>query len=164
MCEILMGLLAPLISFGFIPLPLAICEPEPPVPAETYAEAENEPEVVAQETLDSPAHDTERSGVREAHVLTGDALAVADCESGDWRADGTAVTGSWSAEGQNPVSSASGAFQFIDSTWEWVTGLPAPASSHSMDVQLEAFEKLWDDRAGMSHWEPSRSCWAGALH
>lgn len=56
-------------------------------------------------------------------------------------------------------SSASGYFQFIDSTWEWVTGLDAPAKHHSFDVQLEAFYTLWDEGRGASHWEPSRYCW-----
>ncbi|MCA1806794.1 MAG: hypothetical protein LC687_02860 [Actinobacteria bacterium] len=96
-------------------------------------------------------------------VLTGDALAVADCESGAYRSDGTAVEGSYTLDAQNPVSSASGAFQFIDGTWEWVTGLPAPASAYDLETQLDAFNKLWDNRNGMSHWAPSKSCWEAKL-
>lgn len=56
-------------------------------------------------------------------------------------------------------SSASGYFQFINSTWEWVTGLDAPAKNYSYAVQLEAFLTLWDEGRGASHWEPSRYCW-----
>lgn len=56
-------------------------------------------------------------------------------------------------------SSASGYFQFIDSTWSWVTGLNPPAKIHSLETQLEAFYELWDEGRGASHWQPSRYCW-----
>lgn len=65
---------------------------------------------------------------------------------------------------ENPVSSASGGFQFVDSTWEWVTGLPSPASRYPADVQDAAFLELWDDGVGASHWAPSRTCWAPMLN
>jgi hypothetical protein len=81
------------------------------------------------------------------HHLDEVALAIRECESGhDYRAE-------------NPVSSASGAWQFIDSTWEWVTGLAPPASAWPREVQDDAFEVLWDDGAGASHWYASRHCW-----
>lgn len=98
-----------------------------------------------------------------AFTLTGAALAVADCESGDILKDGSAAVGSWRAKAENPRSSASGAFQAVTSTWEGVTGLPAPASAYPMDVQLAFFEKLWDGGRGASHWAPSRSCWSKIL-
>lgn len=79
--------------------------------------------------------------------LTGVAARIARCESGG---DPTA---------QNPVSSASGLFQFIDSTWESVTGKPAPASDYSVGEQIAAFETLWAGGAGAGHWAPSRHCW-----
>jgi hypothetical protein len=79
---------------------------------------------------------------------TGIAARVAGCESsGDPRA-------------KNPSSSASGLYQFIDSTWERASGLPAPARAHSAEVQTRVFWKLWNDGAGAGNWAPSRHCWA----
>lgn len=98
-----------------------------------------------------------------------DALAVAACESGPRLADGTAEPGTHRWDADHPISSASGAFQFIDSTWTWTleeAGIP-PLWDRALDappiVQTAAFVHLWDDRAGAQHWAPSRSCWAGAL-
>lgn len=78
--------------------------------------------------------------------LTGIAGRISYCESGGRNSD-------------NPVSSASGYFQFIDSTWSWVTNLPPPAKAYSYEQQKEAFLKLWDEGRGASHWQPSRYCW-----
>lgn len=80
------------------------------------------------------------------------ARRVASCESGDGR-------GAYSLTAENPVSSASGKYQFIKSTWESVTGLPAPASAYPEHVQDAAFEKLWAGGAGWRHWQPSVHCW-----
>lgn len=57
------------------------------------------------------------------------------------------------------TSTASGYFQFLNGTWEWVTGLPAPASAYPLEVQYAAFLELWDEGRGASHWNPSRYCW-----
>lgn len=78
------------------------------------------------------------------------ATIVADCESGNRNV-------------HNPTSTASGYWQFLDSTWTWVTGLAPPASSWPRHVQHAAFRRLWDDGAGASHWAPSRHCWAPRL-
>ena len=51
---------------------------------------------------------------------------------------------------QNSRSSASGLFQFLNSTWESATGTPAPASAYSPDVQVAAAAKLWRS----SGWRP----------
>lgn len=71
---------------------------------------------------------------------------VAYCESGNRNVE-------------NPVSTASGYFQFVSNTWSWVTGLEPPASAYSYSTQLEAFHTLWNNGNGSSHWEPSRYCW-----
>jgi len=91
--------------------------------------------------------------------LSSPALRVAACESGNRLADGSAEIGTHDYKAENPVSSASGAYQFIDSTWKSVTGLAPPASAHSPDVQDRAFEDLWDGGSGAYHWNASRSCW-----
>lgn len=78
--------------------------------------------------------------------LSGVVAAIVECESG-----GENVT--------NPSSGASGYFQFMGSTWAAVTGLAPPASAYPFEVQLAAFEELWDGGAGASHWSASRHCW-----
>ena len=73
--------------------------------------------------------------------------AIIACESGgDPRA-------------QNPRSSASGLFQFIDSTWRSVGGTGS-AKDASVAEQYRRAELLYD-RAGTRPWNASRSCWAG---
>lgn len=126
--------------------------PEPAV--ETAAE----PAVVEAPPATPPAPpkqaaDTVLAGVEAA------ATKIRDCESGARLPDGTAVPGSADYTAQNPTSSASGAYQFIDGTWEWVTGLPAPARAHPPAVQDAAFAELYDGGRGAHHWDPSRSCW-----
>ncbi|MFN2345591.1 MAG: hypothetical protein ABR616_07735 [Dermatophilaceae bacterium] len=146
-------------------IPLAVTEtavqiPDPPPPGPSSTPA-------------PPVPQTRSSRVD----LTGDALAVADCESGQYRSNGTAEPGTyrWDAvhgdlQGIAPQSTASGAFQFLDGTWTWVwtdlIGEPAPtarARDASPADQLRAFEALWDGRNGSSHWSPSRSCWQPRL-
>jgi len=53
---------------------------------------------------------------------------------------------------QNPVSTASGKWQFLDSTWRSVTGLPGSASDYSEAQQDAAAAQLWDGGAGCSNW------------
>lgn len=103
-------------------------------------------------------------------VLDGPAKKIADCESGIRLADGTAEPGSYgtylyntSGPNMTPISSASGLFHFIDSTWQWVNaeigGEQYARAVHAPEqVQLEAFEWLYADGAGASHWAASASC------
>ena len=51
----------------------------------------------------------------------------------------------------NPRSTASGLFQFLDSTWVNTTGTPAPASAYSGPTQVAAAAKLWRS-SGWSPW------------
>lgn len=93
------------------------------------------------------------------------AAVVSACESGRRLPDGTAELGThdWGAVNQQG-SSASGAFQFVDSTWEWVAGeIGADAYPRAKnappETQLEGFLWLWQ-HGGPVHWAPSRSCWS----
>jgi muramidase (phage lysozyme) len=61
------------------------------------------------------------------------------CESG----------GSYTAE--NPSSSASGAYQIIDSTWNGYAGY-SHASDAPPHVQDAKAAELWAGGAGRSHW------------
>ena len=58
----------------------------------------------------------------------------------------------------NPASGASGKWQFLDSTWQSVTGLPGKASDYPESVQRQAFDKLWAGGAGSSHWVTAGKC------
>jgi LysM repeat protein len=58
---------------------------------------------------------------------------------------------------QNPYSSASGLFGFLDSTWEAITGLAGPARDYSASEQTRAFEKEYAE-AGTSPWAPYDGC------
>jgi len=51
----------------------------------------------------------------------------------------------------NPRSTASGLFQFLNSTWESTTGTPAPASAYGGSTQIAAAAKLWRS-SGWSPW------------
>ena len=164
-------LLAALIILGvaFIAM-LALPDPKTPAPIPQQAPDLADRHVVAQTVSRSaprvapPAPSTRRGG---AHQDTSDdgkrigevkqpvvagfttvQLCIREAESGgDYRAE-------------NPESSASGAWQFIDSTWESVTGLPAPASAYPRDVQDAAFLELWADGAGAGHWVTAAGCGA----
>lgn len=59
---------------------------------------------------------------------------------------------------QNPSSTASGAYQFLDSTWQAVTGLPGRAMNYSPAQQDAAFYKLWNNGRGASQWVTAGKC------
>ena len=64
--------------------------------------------------------------------------------------------GNYSA--QNPTSTASGAYQFLDSTWQSVTGLSGRAMNYSPSIQDKAFYKLWNNGRGAGQWVTSYHC------
>lgn len=70
------------------------------------------------------------------------ACSVMMCESG----------GNLTAE--NPRSSASGLWQFLASTWESVTGTPAPASAYDAETQTAAAARL-RRQSGWGQWSCS---------
>lgn len=84
--------------------------------------------------------------------VSGILARIRGCESGS----GPNSPGNYRAE--NRSSSASGAYQFLDSTWRSTTGLRPPASAYSPAVQDAAARKLFS-RSGTSPWAPSRHCW-----
>ena len=100
--------------------------------------------------------------------LTYTAQVIAACESGQRRADGTAVIGSHDWTNVNSQgSSASGAWQFLRGTWQWVAeeiGAEqyAEAKHAPPEVQYEAFKWL-KNKEGLIPWNPSRSCWSQML-
>jgi hypothetical protein len=69
------------------------------------------------------------------------ACQVFGCETG-WTFDPTI---------HNPSSSASGAAQFLDSTWTSTTGLAPPAAAYPLDTQIAAAAALWRS-SGWSPW------------
>lgn len=136
-------------------------EPPAPVPPQTVeqgrrAEAvrasrgEGRGEIPSNLTAPTPdpATSPERGSDGGVAGFTAVQLCIRDAESG----------GDYNAE--NPTSSASGAWQFLDATWESVTGLPAPASSYNKATQDAAFRKLWDAGNGARHWVTAGGCGA----
>jgi hypothetical protein len=60
-------------------------------------------------------------------------------------------------EAQNPSSTASGLYGFLDTTWEAVTGMPGPARDYSVAEQTAAFSKLYAED-GTAPWGPYDGC------
>jgi len=78
--------------------------------------------------------------------LSGIAACIAKYESGG------------NPRAENPTSTASGLFQFIDGTWRAVTGRSDRASDAPVSVQIAAFYKLWNGGKGASHWVTAHKC------
>lgn len=81
-------------------------------------------------------------------------IAISSCESGDGQTWGTIH---WDAV--SPTKDT-GAFQFNDGTWTWLTGRDDRAMDAPQAVQLQYFYELWDDGWGWRHWNPSKPCWS----
>jgi hypothetical protein len=85
-------------------------------------------------------------------------LRIRSCESGPngYATHGYAFDANYTET--NPASTASGAWQFLDSTWQSTTGLPGRAKDYSPAVQDAAALKL-DATEGSTPWAASRPCW-----
>lgn len=129
-----------------VPVPGPTVTVEVPVPGPTVT-------VTARATASTASRSETRASGHDRAILDGIGRRIATCESGDGQ-------GSYSLTAKNSRSSASGKYQAIRSTWEWVMpDYPPPASRWPESVQDRFFLLLWDDGRGASHWAPSRSCW-----
>jgi LysM repeat protein len=63
---------------------------------------------------------------------------------------------------QNPGSTASGLFQFLDSTWQSLGGsqFSRRAKDATVEQQEQIAEKAYQE-SGLSPWAASRGCWGG---
>jgi LysM repeat protein len=73
--------------------------------------------------------------------------AIAQCESGG------------NIRAQNPSSTASGKYQFLDSTWRGLGG-KGSAKDASEAEQDRMARKLYN-QSGTTPWNPSKACWKG---
>lgn len=91
------------------------------------------------------------------------ARVVAACESGK-RRSGRPVVGTLSWTADNPRTTASGAFQFLDGTWQRLAASQgyARAKHAPPHVQKAAFNELYRKR-GLRPWLASASCWRPVL-
>lgn len=78
-------------------------------------------------------------------ALTGIAACIAKYESGG------------NPRAENPNSSASGLYQFIDGTWNHFGGY-ARAKDAPVSVQTQKFYQLWDNGRGAGHWVVAGRC------
>lgn len=90
----------------------------------------------------------------EPFEVSREAAAIVACESGD-----TQTLGSYALSADNPKSTASGLFQFIDGTYKGLTGRTV-AKTDTAENQYAAFRKLWNNGKGWTHWKASKACWS----
>lgn len=83
--------------------------------------------------------------IRHKVSLSGIAACIAKYESGG------------NPRAENPNSSASGLFQFIDGTWNHFGGY-SRAKYAPVSVQLEKFYQVWDNGRGAGHWVVAYKC------
>jgi hypothetical protein len=76
--------------------------------------------------------------------------AIIQCESGG------------NPHAQNAGSSASGLFQFLDSTWRGLGGSTAHAKDASVAEQYAIANKAYA-QSGLTPWAASQPCWGGKV-
>jgi resuscitation-promoting factor RpfA len=64
---------------------------------------------------------------------------------------------------QNASSTASGLFQFLDTTWRGLGGSTAHAKDASVAEQYAIANKAYA-QSGLTPWTASRPCWGGKVH
>jgi hypothetical protein len=133
-------------SAAVIPTPKPVPPPQPsqaPQPAST-AQATPYPSYSALPSQSGAYGSPEAQGAPSGSTSSFQACVIARESGGN-------------PEAQNPDSTASGLYGFLDTTWTSVTGLPGPARDYSVAQQNAAFEKLYAE-AGTSPWAPSDGC------
>lgn len=99
-----------------------------------------------------PKNDIQSIIISKAHDLHIDPdllLRIAKCESG------------FHPEAKNKVSTASGIFQFLDSTFfsqAQAAGLPTD-NKNDPEIQAELAATMIS-KGGLHHWDASKSCWS----
>lgn len=118
--------------------------------ASAYADRKKARELSRQAALRAPrarSRPVRAAATSRSHAAPGGiAACIAKYESGG------------NPRAENPSSSASGLYQFIDSTWRSVTGRSDRASDAPVSVQTAAFYELWDGGRGARHWVTAHKC------
>lgn len=124
---------------------------QPVVPPHIVAVEETQPLVW---TAPSPKPRPVRRAARSTHrsvVFPSVMLRIRSCESGDGH-------GSYNYTAQNKYSSASGAWQIVDGTWNRFKGYRKARHAPRWVQDAKAL-LLYKDR-GTQPWDASRDCWA----
>lgn len=103
-------------------------------------------EIAAQQAQDAAeAAENQQSSSNQPVNLSGIAACIAKYESGG------------NPTAQNPTSSASGLYQFIDGTWNNYGGY-SRAMYAPVSVQTEKFYQVWDNGRGAHNWVVAPRC------
>lgn len=122
-------------------------------------QAERQRAQEAQESSDESQH----THTQQTSEMPYTARVIAACESGQ-RRSGRPVVGTLSWTADNPRTTASGAFQFLNGTFQRLSASQgyARAKHAPPHVQKAAFNELYRKR-GLRPWLASASCWRPVL-
>lgn len=127
------------------------------------AELQRSQDMADSNNEDDPSNERQQAQTHNAQGMSYVARVVAACESGQRRGRSPVVgTLSWQAD--NPRTTASGAFQFLDGTFQRLSASQgyARAKHAPPHVQIAAFNEL-RRKQGLSPWLASKSCWGPVL-